>query len=239
MSCPFCLIAAASPPAPSPTILTSPSGSSTYLALSTPLVVAFLDIAPVSRGHLLVCPRAHYGKSTEIPSLEAAAVGFWIPVLGRAVMRAVWGERGVEGSWNVVQANGAEAGQTVPHVHFHVIPRAGDEAMAASDMGDAERSNIALGEGPRERLEEEEGGVGCSDILSHQLPSFAFVTHSWKQTASDQEGIRYATMRPMSCIYVLSPASSTAYAGTSSPAFQKYFAPGCDAASLLCPLTPR
>lgn len=103
MPCPFCIIASGIPSSPSPPIVHSPMGSA-YPVLSTPLVVAFLDIAPVSAGHVLVCPREHRAKSSEMTALESAAIGFWVSVLSRAVMRAV-GE-GTEGSWNVLQANG-------------------------------------------------------------------------------------------------------------------------------------
>ena len=44
----------------------------------------------------------------------------------------------------------------MPHSHFHIIPRLG-EARDASDISDAERKNIALGEGPREKLADDEG----------------------------------------------------------------------------------
>jgi diadenosine tetraphosphate (Ap4A) HIT family hydrolase len=47
------------------------------------------------------------------------------------------------------------AGQTVPYVHFHIIPRPGEGK--GSEMTDAERKNIALGKGPREKLSAEEG----------------------------------------------------------------------------------
>ena len=104
MSCPFCMIAAAAPPSNDPAIINSPRGSA-YPVLSTPIVVAFLDIAPLSPGHLLVCPRRHAVKSSEITVVESTALGFWLPVLTRAVLKSV-GTTPEEASWNILQANG-------------------------------------------------------------------------------------------------------------------------------------
>ncbi|KAH8808608.1 HIT-like domain-containing protein [Xylogone sp. PMI_703] len=154
MSCPFCGIAAGVPPSAHPAILTTPVGSA-FPVLSTQLVVAFLDIFPLTTGHVLICPRNHSTKASDVSSAEAAAIGFWLPVIGRAVMKSLWG--GTEGSWNVVQANGTEAGQTIPHVHFHVIPRKQGEGRDSSEIKDAERANLALGEGARSKLDPEEG----------------------------------------------------------------------------------
>jgi diadenosine tetraphosphate (Ap4A) HIT family hydrolase len=103
MPCPFCMIASGSPPSSDPPNISSPAGSA-YLILSTPTVVAFLDIAPVAAGHLLLCPRTHRAKDIEMTGLESAAIGFWLPVLSKSVMRALFG--GTNGSWNVMQANG-------------------------------------------------------------------------------------------------------------------------------------
>jgi diadenosine tetraphosphate (Ap4A) HIT family hydrolase len=103
MPCPFCSIASVIPRSPDPPLFSSPAGSA-YPVLATNQVVAFLDIAPLSRGHLLICPRSHREKVSELTPTESMAVGFWIPVLSRAVMRALWG--GDEGHWNVIQANG-------------------------------------------------------------------------------------------------------------------------------------
>lgn len=64
--CPFCNIAATNAPIPidQPELSPSPSGSSAestaHLILSTEHVLAFLDIMPLTRGHVLVTPRQHY-----------------------------------------------------------------------------------------------------------------------------------------------------------------------------------
>ncbi len=81
-------------------------------------VVAFLDIAPQSPGHLLVVPRESCATVGELSEESAAAIGRVLPRLARALERAV----GVP-HLNILQNNGAPAGQAVPHVHFHLIPR--------------------------------------------------------------------------------------------------------------------
>ncbi|RDW95326.1 HIT-like protein [Coleophoma crateriformis] len=169
MPCPFCMIASGTPASPSPPVLTSKFGSA-YPVLSTPTVIAFLDIAPIARGHVLLCPRQHSSKVIGLSPPESAAVGFWLPILSRAVMKAVHGQEGEDGSWNILQANGAEAGQTVPHTHFHIIPRAGASGteVGKSEMTDTERKNLVLGEGPRARLEDAEGQE-LSQLINHEI----------------------------------------------------------------------
>ena len=90
----------------------------TFIVLSTPLLLAFLDIAPLARGHLLLCPRKHREKLTAVRPDEAGELGRWLRVLSAALVRST----GVN-DWNVVQNNGAAAAQVVPHAHFHIIPR--------------------------------------------------------------------------------------------------------------------
>lgn len=81
-------------------------------------VLAFLDIGPLARGHTLVVPRRHAVTLDELSADEAAGLFRVVPMLGRAVSRAV----GAAG-WNVLQNNGQAAGQAVDHVHVHLIPR--------------------------------------------------------------------------------------------------------------------
>jgi len=85
--------------------------------------LAFLDIGPLARGHVLLIPKEHHETADRMPASLAAAVLKHLPALVRAV-QAVTGCQGV----NVLQNNGRVAHQVVPHVHFHVIPRnPGDE----------------------------------------------------------------------------------------------------------------
>ena len=85
-------------------------------------VLAFLDIEPLSRGHALVIPKAHYEKIDQVPDEVAASCAAVIPRLSRAIMAATGGT-----AWNVLQNNGRMAHQAVGHVHFHIIPKT-DEA---------------------------------------------------------------------------------------------------------------
>lgn len=80
--------------------------------------IAFLDIGPLADGHLLIVPKEHYDRITDMPAAEVAAVAQRIPALARAVMKVA----GADG-FNVLQNNGKASGQAVPHVHFHIIPR--------------------------------------------------------------------------------------------------------------------
>jgi len=83
---------------------------------------AFLDIGPLSWGHTLVIPKKHYGRITEMPPEKLAAVSRVLPKLSAAVIKATDAE-----GLNVLQNNGAVAGQAVAHLHVHLIPRhAGD-----------------------------------------------------------------------------------------------------------------
>ena len=85
-------------------------------------VLAFMDVGPLAEGHLLVVPRSHCGKLSDLEPEQYAALTLHLPALGKALERVT----GAEG-WNLLQNNGEVAGQSVPHVHFHLIPRrAGD-----------------------------------------------------------------------------------------------------------------
>ena len=81
-------------------------------------VVAFMDINPVAKGHTLVVPKAHSDPITETPDAVLAKVIAVVRKVARAHFQALKAE-GV----SVAQANGRAAGQEVPHLHFHVIPR--------------------------------------------------------------------------------------------------------------------
>jgi histidine triad (HIT) family protein len=80
--------------------------------------IAFMDIAPATRGHALVIPRAH---ATDLLSVEPEDLSAVALAAGRlaAQMKDRLGADGV----NLLNACGASAWQTVFHFHVHVIPR--------------------------------------------------------------------------------------------------------------------
>lgn len=81
-------------------------------------VVAFLDINPLSRGHVLVVPREEREYLHQLSPEAAAALGRALPIVARAVLAATGAT-----AYNILQNNGVLAHQAVPHVHFHIIPR--------------------------------------------------------------------------------------------------------------------
>lgn len=84
--------------------------------------VAFMDIAPATRGHLLVVPKVHARDLQEIDPEDLAACARVAQMLARRVRERL-GADGV----NLLNSCGEAAWQTVPHFHLHVIPRyAGD-----------------------------------------------------------------------------------------------------------------
>jgi histidine triad (HIT) family protein len=91
-------------------------------------VLAFLDIAPLSRGHTLLIPKEPAATLDQLSDAAAAALGRVLPRICRAVI-AVTGVR----EYNVLENNGVGAHQAVPHVHFHIIPK--PDAASGLTMG--------------------------------------------------------------------------------------------------------
>ncbi len=81
-------------------------------------VYAFLDIHPVNLGHVLVVPKQH---SEGLLDTDPVILGKWILVIQK-IAKAMKTSLGIEG-FNLEQNDGAVAGQVIPHVHMHIIPR--------------------------------------------------------------------------------------------------------------------
>lgn len=82
------------------------------------MVYAFLDIAPSSNGHTLIMPKKHVERFNDMSPDDAALFFKSVNKIAKAVEKGV----SADGS-NIGLNNGKAAGQEVPHVHIHLIPR--------------------------------------------------------------------------------------------------------------------
>lgn len=80
--------------------------------------LAFLDIAPVNPGHTLVIPKKHYINMEEIPEEDLCELIKSVKSVGRMI-KDNFGAPG----YNITVNNDPIAGQIIPHIHFHIIPR--------------------------------------------------------------------------------------------------------------------
>jgi histidine triad (HIT) family protein len=86
--------------------------------------VAFMDINPATRGHLLVVPREHATDLLEVPEADLDACARAAQRLARRIKERL-GADGV----NLLNSCGQAAWQTVFHFHVHVIPRYADDPL--------------------------------------------------------------------------------------------------------------
>lgn len=87
--------------------------------------LAFLDIRPAARGHALIICKEEYISILDTPPELVAAVANTAQRVAKAIEKTLKPD-----GFNVVQNNGADAGQTVFHYHVHVIPRwRGDKTL--------------------------------------------------------------------------------------------------------------
>ena len=82
------------------------------------VVLAFLDIGPISDGHTLLIPKEHFEKLEDCPAELLGKVASRLGKIAAAVVKATNAD-----GYNVLCNNGRAAGQLVEHLHFHIIPR--------------------------------------------------------------------------------------------------------------------
>lgn len=96
-------------------------------------VLAFMDLFPQSRGHLLVVSKGSRARNLlDVDPEHLTALALGVQRVAKAVRAALEPDGLV-----VTQFNGAAAGQTVFHLHVHVIPRYADQALARHGAGGA------------------------------------------------------------------------------------------------------
>ncbi len=122
-------------------------------------VLAFLDINPRFKGHALIVPKVHVTTLDELGD-EAIAHLF---VVVKHVADSLKKKLGAKG-YNIISNNGKVAGQVVPHLHVHVVPRYEDEKQ-----GVGFEAAFPVDENAKKKLEEIAGKVK----IEHKLkPSF-------------------------------------------------------------------
>jgi histidine triad (HIT) family protein len=123
-NCVFCKIVARQLPA--------------FKLLEDEATIAFMDINPVNPGHALAVAKGHWPTVDMIPADVLAAVARTAQKIAKASM-TVLKPAGV----NLVQANGAAAGQSVPHLHIHIMPRrSGDDVSLNWEPKPSDRAEI-------------------------------------------------------------------------------------------------
>lgn len=108
-------------------------------------VTAFFPLLPATRGHTLVVPNRHVADHVDLTDAESRELGSAVRRTARAVRSAVSPD-GI----NIIQSTGSAATQTVPHVHFHVVPRWNGDNVSlawpdrAAEDHDAQDRTLAL-----------------------------------------------------------------------------------------------
>ena len=109
-----------------------------HVVLEEEHCMAFMDVMPQSPGHTLIIPRE---RAENLFDLDDEAVSR-LAVTTRRVARAV--KSAFEpGGIMIMQLNGADAGQSVFHIHFHVIPRYDGEGLRLHARSMAEPETLA------------------------------------------------------------------------------------------------
>ena len=83
--------------------------------------MSFLDAFPLAKGHVLVIPKIHHQKIQDMSPEENTDLFSLVHLMISKV-------DALTGATLVAVHNGKEAGQEVPHVHVHLVPRSGDDS---------------------------------------------------------------------------------------------------------------
>ena len=79
-------------------------------------VVAFYDINPQAKVHFLVIPKTHIASAAALTEQDGALLGHIFAVIAKLAK-----EVGLDNGYRVISNVGEDAGQTVKHLHFHVL----------------------------------------------------------------------------------------------------------------------
>lgn len=115
-----------------------------------------MNIKPLLPGHVLVVPRTRHARLTDVPPVELGDLFRTVQRVQHMLARHYFSRSGSshpsghaaatigDGAFNIAIQDGAEAGQTVPHLHVHVIPRArGESAQSPGEAAEALYADMA------------------------------------------------------------------------------------------------
>ena len=114
------------------------------------LILAFLDIAPFNFGHALIVPKDHHHSCTTLGDDYLARMMQAAPRIAAAIMRATEAE-----GFNLFLNNSSVAGQVVPHVHLHILPRFANDGVlmtASTRKYDSTQAMTDLAEKIKQRI---------------------------------------------------------------------------------------
>ena len=101
-------------------------------------ILAFLDIRPLTMGHTLVIPKAHYADILDIPEETLTQVHLVTKKVTLPIREATQAD-GI----SIIQQNGKAAGQDIFHLHVHVVPRfEGQKLPRFGELREVERSKL-------------------------------------------------------------------------------------------------
>lgn len=93
-----------------------------YVVLDHPDAVGFLDARPVFKGHVLVVPREHIETLLDLPTERLGGFFAQVQRVARAIPEAL-------GATGTFVASNNKVSQSVPHLHFHIVPRAKGDGL--------------------------------------------------------------------------------------------------------------
>ena len=155
----------------------------------TPFTIAFVNLKPLLPGHVLVSPRRFVPRLSDLSSEEVSDLFLTVQRVGRMVER-VYGASAL----NIAMQDGLAAGQSVPHVHTHIIPRKGRDlddrggGDAIYDMLEGEEGDVG------KHLRERAAGRDDGEEGKGSGPNFPKVDDAARKPRTDEEMAEEAEM---------------------------------------------
>ncbi|KAJ6090520.1 Histidine triad (HIT) protein [Penicillium sp. IBT 16267x] len=156
---------------------------------TTPLTYALVNLKPILPGHVLVSPRRVVPRVSDLTTAETSDLFLTVRRVGRMVER-VYGAS----SLNIAVQDGADAGQSVPHVHAHIIPRKPADldhrggTDAVYDMLEGEDGDVG------KAFKEVDGGDGAEAERPQRRTRFPVVDNEARKPRSMEEMVAEAEM---------------------------------------------